>query len=526
MSRVVAFAAAAAAATATAIMLWATGIPLGIPGEWTWPRLPVDPQSGWNLLLAGLGAGLYLGFVAVGSRRLSSPKVHRAEVAAWVVALFVAAVGWLWTVQETAPSAGQLAKAPFILYYPSSSGYFTKARYESPDARVFLRDYEALMKQGDVLHVGTHPPGLFLVFHGLIALGERWPALLTKAWSLAPESVREATAVVQENTGATRQPCSPADAAVLWLAGMLVMTLSAATVAPLYGTLRLMLSREAAFVGAAFWPAIPAVGMLWPKSDAAFPFVSVLLAWCALSGWTTGSCVRAAAAGLVLFAGLCCSLAFLPVALFLTLVIGHDALSDLRFHRRSLVEVSTWIACGFAGFLLPVILLWTVDVHLERIWLWNYRNHAGFYAEYPRTYWKWLLVNPLELTIAVGAPAAIAALCGLRRLGSENGIAPLMLRAGWWGAAVWGLLWLTGKNSGEAARLWLLLMPGVIAVAAVGLSSGGWAVPTASVKDVVGTAHPPKGGATRWSPILWLALQLAASILTVHRIGGFHFETL
>ncbi|MDZ4688694.1 MAG: hypothetical protein SH850_26775 [Planctomycetaceae bacterium] len=510
MPRVVAFAAALAASTATALLLWTTGVPLGIPGEWAWPRLEADAQSGWNLLLAGLAAGLYLGFVAIGSRRLSSPTVPRAEVAAWVVALFASAVGWLWTVQETAPSAGQLAKAPFVLYYPSSSGYFTKARYESPDAKVFLRDYEALMEQRDVLHIGTHPPGLFLVFHGLIALGERCPALLTAAWSIAPESVREATAVVQENTSAGRQPCTQADAAVLWLAGLLVLVLSAATVAPLYGTLRLMLSRQAAFVGAAFWPAIPAVAIFWPKSDAAFPFVSVLLAWCALSGWTTGSRLRAAAAGLVLFAGLCCSLAFLPVALFLSLVIGHDALTELRSHRRSLRETSTWIACGFAGFLLPVVILWTMDVHLERIWLWNYRNHAGFYAEYPRTYGKWLLINPVELTIAVGAPVAVVALWGLRRLGTDGDIAPLLRRSGWWGLAVWGLLWLTGKNSGEAARLWLLLMPGVVALAAVGLS-------------------PMDGKTARFSglsPILWLGLQLAVAILTVHRIGGFHFETL
>ena len=35
---------------------------------------------------------------------------------------------------------------------------------------------------------------------------------------------------------------------------------------------------------------------------------------------------------------------------------------------------------------------------------WNFRNHAAFYDHYTRTYWKWLLVNPIELIFAVGAP--------------------------------------------------------------------------------------------------------------------------
>jgi methylthioxylose transferase len=421
----------------------------------------------------------------------------------------------LWNVQETAPSAGQLAKAPFILYYPSSSGYFTKARYESPDVQRFLRDYEQLMRQGDVLHVGTHPPGLFLVYHGLIAIGKQWPGLLTGAWKWAPESVREATAVVADNTRSGTQPLSPDDAAVLWLAGLLVLTSSAATVVPLYGTLRLSVTREAAFVGAAFWPTVPAVAMFWPKSDAAFPFVSVLLVWCALSGWATGSRLRAIAAGLVLFVGLMGSLAFLPVAAFIALVIGHEAITSLRSSTRSYRQVILWSACGFAGFLLPIVLLrLTIHLPMERIWLWNYRNHAGFYTEYPRTHWQWLLVNPVELGIVVGAPIVVAAMAGGRRLATDGEFPSFLRRSALWGTVVWGLLWVTGKNSGEAARLWLLFMPGLVALAALE-----WAAPISDGERMVGPVQPTKTG-----PILWLALQLGVAILTVHRIGGFHFE--
>jgi hypothetical protein len=209
------------------------------------------------------------------------------------------------------------------------------------------------------------------------------------------------------------------------------------------------------------------------------------------------------------------------VALFVALVVGHDAIRELRGGTRSPRQTLLWSACGFAGFFGPILLLRiTEQLPMERIWLWNYRNHAGFYDQFPRTYWQWLLVNPLELTIASGAPIIIAALAGGRRLIAGRQWPPLIRQAAFWGTAVWGLLWLTGKNSGEAARLWLLFLPGLVALAAVGLSSASGTMSSPLRDKPAGNNPLPQP----LLPILWLALQLAVAILTVHRVGGFHFE--
>ena len=77
-------------------------------------------------------------------------------------------------------------------------------------------------------------------------------------------------------------------------------------------------------------------------------------------------------------------------------------------------------------------------------------------------------------------------------------------RVVWSGIAVWGLLWVSGKNSGEAARLWILLMPGLV-----------WLAGQSRYSEQAGTA--PRSGIE-----LTLAFQLAVCILTVHRLGGFH----
>ena len=44
---------------------------------------------------------------------------------------------------------------------------------------------------------------------------------------------------------------------------------------------------------------------------------------------------------------------------------------------------------------------------------WNLHHHARFYDEYPRTYRLWLVVNPIELPIALGLPSVVWCAVGL-----------------------------------------------------------------------------------------------------------------
>lgn len=479
-------------------VLWGTAIPLGVPTEWVWERLPADAQSIPNLVLAGFAAAVYLLFVWLGDRRLSRLTVSSHEVALWLTGLAVAGFGWLWIVQDTAPMEGQLGKAPFVLYYPGSSGYFTQARYESPSPMALLRGYEALMQRGNVLHEGTHPPGLILVFQALIALVEQQPWLMAALPASEPESVHDALDVIAENAARTEHPLLPVDRAVLWLATLLTLITTAMTVWPLFSLLRVTLDRSAAWIGAAVWPAVPAVAIFLPKSDAVFPVMAcaalVALGW----SYRQRSFWRGAIAGGVLFVGLFCSLAFLPIMLFGALGVLTLSLRRTGW-KAGLLELWPTIIGVAVGLIVPVILLRiTCGINMLTVWGWNYHNHAGFYGQFTRTYWKWLLINPVELGVAVGIPVAVAAVWGLprhARLRERTTADWLTVVA----TLVWGLLWLSGKNAGEAARLWILLMPGVVWIAAQHLQS-----------------------LPRYWRWIWLAVQLAVSILTVHRVAGFH----
>ena len=88
------------------------------------------------------------------------------------------------------------------------------------------------------------------------------------------------------------------------------------------------------------------------------------------------------------------------------------------------------------------------------------------------------------------------------RLAGAPGKLPTALACG----LTWAILWISGKNSGEAARLWIFLIPWGIWLGAVGLPQP--------------TAVPPTGKISSELWGLW-GLQLLGCVLVVTRVVGF-----
>ncbi|MDA1013195.1 MAG: hypothetical protein O3A00_01940, partial [Planctomycetota bacterium] len=142
------------------------------------------------------------------------------------------------------------------------------------------------------------------------------------------------------------------------------------------------------------------------------------------------------------------------------------AVRNCRVNRTRPLEIA--VVCGLAGigFTVPIIALaLSCDLDMLAVWRWNLSNHSNFYSRFSRTYWRWLLVNIPETLIAVGLPLILHAVatCRARSANMINDNPPTAAwRSQFVFAAVWLLLWLSGKNSGEAGRLWILLMPWVV----------------------------------------------------------------
>jgi len=496
-------------ALATIGLIWFSDLPLGIPGEWTWPRASVAADFIWSLIpacfwIAVLGAYVWFGSIAMDDRRQS--RVW--QQVAWLTGLALVSFGTLGGLRESAPMEYRSAKIALVLYFPGSSGYFTEARKVRSTAE-FLSGYSEVVSQGDVLHQGTHPPGLIVGYRGLMWFCEsNW--LRGVLLATMPSDLREAFRIISDGARKTGgSQLSEHDRCVLWLAGLMMQACAAATVVPLYALLRLHTSRVTTWYLVSFWPLVPAITVFLPKSDVCFPFLgcSVLALW--LYGLRSRSSWLCFTAGATFWIGMTLSLALLPVGCLAGLLTIWNFWSSERgaWRSESNNRFLVGLFAAFCGFLTPTLWLWLgTGCNLFLIWGWNLQNHAGFYQQFPRTYWKWLLVNPVELMFALGLPLSLLSISGIwqtlkhpRRMSSGPGWASLM---------TWVLLWVSGKNSGEAARLWIFLMPWAIWIAA-----DGW---DQSANDVTRLDQRRK-----WA-LLW-GCQGIATLATVSRVVGFHF---
>jgi len=514
-------------------------VPLGIPGEWVWNRIPIGDSGAATLLLgwslAAVALLVYGGVVWVGATRVAN--CSRTETAIWLAALATAGFCWLSLLQESPPEGYRTSKAVQVLYYPSSSGYFFEARYGIDDVPSFLANYEERMAEGDVLHVGTHPPGLFLFHHSLIQLCDQYPALTEFVLATQPESADAAGALIAQQTRGTTTPLFAAGQAALWLAALITQAVGVLTVVPLYLLIRRTHQSQASFLAAALWPLVPALAIFLPKSDALYPFIGLMFLYCWLEGCHRRSLLRCALAGLIFWLGMLLSLAILPVGLLALLLsvwetraaaatnedgLGATGVSPVPsvLHWRDASGTRVWIqyfilaAIGAVVFLVATFALWAAyDVNLFNVWRWNVVNHSAFYDQFDRSYWKWVLVNPLELSLAVGLPVILLAFAGCRRAIGQSG----NWRASLLGPCTCcmttiGLLWLSGKNSGEAARLWLFLMPWLIWLAAdmfarpAEVADGKQAAPVSVVS---------------MGALAVIALQAIVCVATVTRVTGF-----
>lgn len=506
-------------------LFWLTEIPLGIPGEWTWERIPhispgVDTLLG--VLQAAVAGAVLLLVAWQGLRHIADAS--RKNIAAWLFGLTAASFLWLHAVQEAPPHPWRLSKSVFVAYYPGISGYFYKARYDVDDTSEFLKSYEDLMAEGDVLHEGTHPPGLILFHRSLISMTGSSPALVGLIETLIPDSAREAFDTIDENLQRNGRRLSAADRAATWLAVLIFQSLCAASVIPLFLLIRQTCDRRTAWQAISFWPLIPALAVFLPKSDALFTFSAAMLAYIWILAARRRSFGLGLCAGLIGWLGLFCSLAFLPIglAVFVAAVamkiadnpskesmpldrsIGSAAQAMIRPTLGGLTAV-----CG-----LTILVSVIADMDLLRVWSLNLQNHAGFYDQFPRTTWKWLLVNPIELALACGIPLALAGSVAVFRAARKCGFAQSAQTLAV--AVVWAILWLSGRNSGEVARLWIPLLPLVIWI-----SAGVWAPPKVVSPTGDSTAEAESH---RWLIILITAMLVC--LLTVLRISGFHFDQL
>ncbi|MEP3478880.1 MAG: hypothetical protein ABJZ55_06510 [Fuerstiella sp.] len=448
----------------------------------------------------------------------------RKSTALAFVLLLIAAAHWMVAIQQSAASPHKELKPLWVLYDPAASGYFYEAAFDIHDTKEFLSTYEARMAEGDVLHVGTHPPGMFLLAKACIETCRCYPTVQSLADALTFDSTIEAFQYIEQNARLNRSLTS-SEIAGLKLLSLLTLTMSVLTLLPLCMIAKRMFVPSTAWIVCCLWPTIPAISVFYPKSDVIFPSLSLLLILLAMIGAESAkkAAIIGVVAGAVLMLSSCLSLAILPTVAAIGIFL---ICQTLKAPRRNGVPAATLTASVTVTCALLVVAIQAAfDCNLINVFQHNLTNHSGFYQQFQRTYWKWLLVNPMELAFAVGLPvmalavASFPALFSRRRQDpvdkdqhatlnrvehSDDTVRSLSIAL----IVTILLLWLSGKNNGEAARLWCFMTPWLLLLAGNCLQR-------------IATSHTPTQVSTQFK---WLLVtQLLLSLITVARVNGFSF---
>lgn len=501
----------------------------GVEDEWTWGRVQGGMELLWPLLVILFWGGGIAGLTAFALKA----KDWGLRIGLSAVLAFCTALG-PYLIQDNLTGPYGHTGAVWVVYYPRFSGYFSAAITDDRTTQQWLAAYDDEITEGDFLHQGTHPPGMILLFRTLDSLLTSQPWLEDLIDSSLTRSARDGFEVLTV-PGTQSLPEVRHEQALIWSYLLLLHGCSFVLVLSVAG-IGWLLSNQS---GQQRWneslrlgvlsAMLPGLVLFFPKSDVLFAAFSSLMALCWIAAIQKRSFLFAFLAGTVAFGGMFCSLAFVPVIAMLgsywlfPLVLGSK--QSLTVSKPALWKVA-------AGALMPlvlgILLLAWFDHNLLKTWYYNYQNHSEFYDHNSRSYFHWLLINLSELILALGLPVCVLGAHQLwqtmKPLWNQKSPFPRSAHTFWllsvWG--IWALLWLSGKNMGEAARLWCLFLPLL-------LSTLRFSGPKATTEELGEELAIEEQSTSQFSPPLFWATyccQLLLLILTLLCVDGFHFDQL
>lgn len=496
---------------ATVWLLLDIRMPLGVPSEWTWPRL-TRPDGFWSLF-DRLVPALFAAVVLIGVSLFVDRRMERRSILFQCIVILVLwgmAFVWQAAARQAAPSPHRELRPLWILYDRYATGYFWQAR-EIASTDKWLAEYSDRMKHGDVLHEGTHPPGLVLWNRWALNVTQNSPEIA--GWLLGTASGEQLSMFREMETQAGfGKALTRPELAALQLTVLMSFAFSALLPVVVYSLLCLTGEAPAAWRAAVVSIAIPTLTVFSPRSDVLYATSGLMLMTLMLAAvLSSKQLVRilfAILCGVWMFCCLTFSLAHVPVLVAGLIFLVVRLLCERWVPSntdRSVSQMAISAGVALAAFVCCVFVFWKASqCNLADVWIQNLRNHEAFYDQSPRTWWKWLLVNPLELTLAAGVGLSLMAIKGvwdsIRTVVRRDSVtANVQLTLAMF--LTWLLLWLSGKNMGEAARLWCFLTPWVVVASAA--AGAGF-----SLRD-----------RSAW---LWiLAVQCIASVLTTGLVSGY-----
>lgn len=443
----VSLALAAAATAAFAVGFVYRWFPLGVPGQFVYPRLgtwdvAITP---WLSLLPAVLAGLTLiGFVVWSARWIESAS--RRVFLLSVLGVIVAGGSFQLLLEIASPDG--LRKWATLFH-----SFRLAARLEFTDVPYVLAHHAEVAASFEPNHVSANPAGWIVVYRSLLSFYDDHPSIAAAVWGIEPHEVAWS---LRSSSGARAIPL--ADRAAVTTVAYLSRLAALLAAVPIAWLVRQRYCRGAAILAAAMSMLIPAAILLAPAVDSVYPTFATLIVAMSYYASSKRSWPMAAGAGALIALGMLFSLTYLVVAATCALLVAFRAAQG---HRPTAAAVASAPAAWFLVLLLVAILghrPW------ESWWI-NLEKNREFNAYSGCTYSTWVFVNLAEFGVAMGIPVTTFVLCrvagGLIDWRHWRTADAVCLA---WSTTL-ALLVVAGTNRGEVSRLWLFLMPLAAALA-------------------------------------------------------------
>lgn len=465
-------------------------IPLGVPGEWLWEYRRIPAR--WSTLAPAI---IIQALLLIALWRVAhKPPMGRLQILFLIIAVTMFATGMRWVVQIIeSPNRPVGAFVAYTVVSPIATSYFTAARdIERTGWLNVLRDYPAFLLHQPI-HAATHPPGMFMFYSFIRMMVKRSTLLQSMGYNAlgGRETLPAHISAVRNLLGVRVKAWELA--ASFWCAQLLVILGALATpflMGALYALLHQRANDESASasiesthtIGIArkqLWVVIVLIPALFATAPGGIAFTQapdqllVLIAtiamwlvatWAVRIKCNANTSALLATAGLMAGIGTFFSFKFIPIALALVAWVIMEA------DRNAVNQYPRWSRTWFMSVVKPLAWFITSSVafvvatgsFLQFDWYGTFRvaslAHKQQAVEGVRTYWKWVVVNPLEFGVSAGPGIitlfVISWLLALRIPQWLDNAAPLIAFT-----LVLFTLDISGIVRGEVARLWLPFLP-------------------------------------------------------------------
>lgn len=428
----------------------AAGLPVGIRGEWWIEYRTKLPSVTAVILFAAAMGGLVAAAYAFDRVRRGRVYGVLGCTVLYLAVLFTGAIcGPGGRAELAAPAMKRDAAGFFAEEARKIEGDVSEASEGPTSAREYLSGFPGRLAEyatdyKATVRVNNNPPGTTMVFHVARKMAETWPGTAR----LASEAV---FGLGFDGGNVTFRATV--------LGSWLLLFGAALSFVPAYLAAS-KLTAGRGFLAAAAVCLAGSMVLFVPGKDTLQVMFFLWMFWFFLERQGNRAVLWGAFYGLAAAAAFFFTLATAVVVVVMLLGAAWGTIGQDGAHRRR--ELFFWLGAG-GGLLGGFGLLWALWGYNSFASLWAcYLNHRAFYVHFPRTYWKWVLYNPVEFAMFMGGGLFAAVVwCAARRPASDDaGGADRRTRIYLLSAlAVLAVLDISGKNASEVARLWVFFMP-------------------------------------------------------------------